>query len=92
MTNNWSCYKPKNENINILNKLWSNTDKCDFYKYLYTNATIWLQRKRDIFDDYIINNEINEYKYTYSDDDFPIIEIEELNDDGSLISVITPIR
>ena len=43
-------------------------------------------------DDYIINNEINEYKYTYSDDDFPIIEIEELNDDGSLISVITPIR
>ena len=56
MVNKWSCYKPKNENINILNKLWSNTDKCDFYKYLYTNATIWLQRKRDIFDDYIINN------------------------------------
>jgi intein/homing endonuclease len=56
MNNQWSCYKPKNENINILNKIWSNTDKRDFYKYLYTNATIWLQRKRDIFDEYIINN------------------------------------
>lgn len=56
MSNQWSCYKSKNENISILNKLWSNTDKRDFYKYLYTNATIWLQHKRDIFDEYIINN------------------------------------
>ena len=56
MNNQWSYYKLKNGNISILNKLWSNTDKCNFYKYLYTNATIWLQRKRDIFDEYIISN------------------------------------
>lgn len=26
----------------------------DFYKYLYKDATIWLERKRNIFKNYII--------------------------------------
>ena len=43
-------------------------------------------------EEYIRNNEINEYKYTYSDEDYPVIEIEEHNDDGCLKSIITGIR
>ena len=74
MSNQWSLYEPKNEHITIINKLWSNTDKRDFYKYLYTNATIWLQRKRDIYDDYIISKyghlpEFEMYDITIDSDD-----------------------
>ena len=43
-------------------------------------------------EEYVRNNEINEYKYTYSDEDYPVIEIEEHNDDGCLKSIITGIR
>lgn len=43
----------------------------------------------DEAEEYIRNNEINEYKYTYSDEDYPVIEIEEHNNDGSITSVIT---
>ena len=39
--------------------------------------------------DYINNNEINEYKYCYSDKEYPCIDIEEHNEDGSLAGVIT---
>ena len=39
-------------------------------------------------EEYVRNNEINEYKYTYSDEDYPVIEIEEHNDDGCLESII----
>ena len=38
--------------------------------------------------DYINNNEINEYKYCYSDKEYPCIEIEEHNEDGSLECII----
>jgi DNA polymerase I-like protein with 3'-5' exonuclease and polymerase domains len=74
MINQWSIYKPKNENILIINKLWANTDRREFYKYLYTNATIWLQRKRDVFDNYIINKygnlpEFDMYDITIDSDD-----------------------
>lgn len=47
---------------------------------------------KDEAEEYIKNNEINEYKYTYSDEDYPVIEIEEHNEDGSLKSIITIIR
>lgn len=43
-------------------------------------------------EDYIRNNEINEYKYTYSDEDYPVIEIEEHDDGGNLKSIITGIN
>ena len=42
-------------------------------------------------EEYIKNNEINEYKYTHSDEAYPFIEIEEHDDDGSLESIITGI-
>lgn len=37
--------------------------------------------------EYINNTEINEYKYCYSDNEYPCIEIEEHNEDGSIIGV-----
>lgn len=39
--------------------------------------------------DYINNNEINEYKYCYSDNEYPCIEIEEHDENGTVISVNT---
>lgn len=38
--------------------------------------------------EYINNNEINEYKYCYSNEEYPRIEIEEHNEDGSLTGII----
>lgn len=39
--------------------------------------------------DYINNNEINEYKYCSSDNEYPCIEIEEHDENGTVISVNT---
>ena len=39
--------------------------------------------------EYINNNEINEYKYCYSDKEYPCIEIEEHTDQDVCVSVIT---
>lgn len=38
--------------------------------------------------DYIRNNEINEYKYTYSDKEYPVIEIEEKYGNGNIKRII----
>lgn len=39
--------------------------------------------------EYINNNEINEYKYCYSDKEYPCIEIETHTDQGVCVSVCT---
>ena len=38
---------------------------------------------------YIDKYDGNEYTYCYSDNEYPCIEIEEHNEDGSLLNVIT---
>lgn len=38
--------------------------------------------------DYIRNNEINEYKYTYSDKEYPVIEIEVKDGNGNIKRII----
>ena len=38
--------------------------------------------------EYINNNDFNEYKYCYSDEEYPCVEIEEHNEDGSLECII----
>ena len=39
--------------------------------------------------EYIDKYDGNEYTYCYSDEEYPCIEIEEHNEDGSITSVIT---
>ena len=39
--------------------------------------------------EYIDKYDWNEYTHCYSDNEYPIIEIEEHNEDGSLLNVIT---
>ena len=53
MSDQWSVYK--NDNIFVIAKCGNSKDKLDFYSYLYKDATIWLQRKRDKYDEWIID-------------------------------------
>lgn len=46
---------------------------------------------RDEAMQYIDNNEINGYKYTYSDNEYPYIEIEELDENSNVVNVATVI-
>lgn len=50
-----SCGIYKNDNIFVIAKRGNSKDKLDFYSYLYKDATIWLQRKRDKYDEWIID-------------------------------------
>ena len=53
MSDQWGVYK--NDNIFVIAKRGNSKDKLDFYSYLYKDATIWLQRKRDKYDEWIID-------------------------------------
>ena len=53
MPDQWGVYK--NDNIFVIAKRGNSKDKFDFYSYLYKDATIWLQRKRDKYDEWIID-------------------------------------
>lgn len=53
MPASWGIYK--NDNIFVIAKRGNSKDKLDFYSYLYKDATIWLQRKRDKYDEWIID-------------------------------------
>ena len=53
MPESWGIYK--NDNIFVIAKRGNSKDKLDFYSYLYKDATIWLQRKRDKYDEWIID-------------------------------------
>ena len=53
MSDQWCVYK--NDNIFVIAKRGNSKDKLDFYSYLYKDATIWLQRKRDKYDEWIID-------------------------------------
>ena len=53
MSDQWGVYK--NDNIFVIAKCGNSKDKLDFYSYLYKDATIWLQRKRDKYDEWIID-------------------------------------
>lgn len=53
MSDQWGIYK--NDNIFVIAKRGNSKDKLDFYSYLYKDATIWLQRKRDKYDEWIID-------------------------------------
>ena len=46
-------------------------------------------KTKDEATDYINNNEIDGFKYCYSDKEYPCIEIEEHNEDGTVVNVIT---
>ena len=51
---NGRCVKESNNKLSF-EKLGNSKDKLDFYSYLYKDATIWLQRKRDKYDEWIID-------------------------------------
>lgn len=51
---NGRCVKESNNKLSF-EKLGNSKDKLDFYTYLYKDATIWLQRKRDKYDEWIID-------------------------------------
>ena len=53
MPEQWGIYK--NDNIFVIAKRGNSKDKLAFYSYLYKDATIWLQRKRDKYDEWIID-------------------------------------
>ena len=53
MPDQWGVYK--NDSIFVIAKRGNSKDKLDFYSYLYKDATIWLQRKRDKYDEWIID-------------------------------------
>ena len=53
MSDQWGVYK--NDSIFVIAKRGNSKDKLDFYSYLYKDATIWLQRKRDKYDEWIID-------------------------------------
>ena len=53
MPESWGVYK--NDSIFVIAKRGNSKDKLDFYSYLYKDATIWLQRKRDKYDEWIID-------------------------------------
>ena len=53
MPEQWGVYK--NDSIFVIAKRGNSKDKLDFYSYLYKDATIWLQRKRDKYDEWIID-------------------------------------
>ena len=53
MPEQWGVYK--NDSIFVIAKRGNSKDKLAFYSYLYKDATIWLQRKRDKYDEWIID-------------------------------------
>ena len=53
MPEQWGVYK--NDSVFVIAKRGNSKDKLAFYSYLYKDATIWLQRKRDKYDEWIID-------------------------------------
>jgi transposase len=52
---NLKCYHPNNvsDGTEVYSFLWGKNDSIRFYHFIYDNATVWLKRKRIIFERYL---------------------------------------
>ena len=73
--------------VGIYEKIGSNENCCD--KRIDSHLLRGGFNTEDEAMEYVNNYNGNEYSYCYSDEEYPCIEIEEHNEDGSITSVIT---
>lgn len=73
--------------VDIYEKIGSNENCCD--KRIDSHLLRGGFNTEDEAMEYIDKYDGNEYTYCYSDNEYPCIEIEEHNEDGSLLNVIT---